>query len=183
MRTVMKSTSCNSGNQGSPPREARRTGAVAGWARCARLLLAVSLPLALMLAHGGSLRAEPNAFDQRRIETEALEAFHKVLAMWREEVYFELFANGTRESQQRLGQEGFAQRMVELTWVPDGVPNPKYVSAEIRHRTMVYIKVRVPYRHKFNPDKRFSKEQALLMQQEGGLWRVDLVQLVRAPFE
>ena len=170
MRMLVKNTEHD--RQDASPRPAVR-----------RLLLAVLLPLVVLLANAGTLRADPNAFDQRRIEAQALEAFHKALAMWREEVYFELFAQGTLESQQRLGQEGFAQRMVELSWVPDGVPNPKYVTAEFRQRTMVYIKVRVPYRHKFNPDKRFSKEQSMLMQQEGGTWRVDLVQLVRAPFE
>ncbi|MDH4248204.1 MAG: hypothetical protein OEW39_10335 [Deltaproteobacteria bacterium] len=145
------------------------------------------LPLALLVlastALPMTLHADPNKFDQQRIEAAALDAFHKVLSMWREEVYFELFANGTLESQLRLGQEGFAQRMVELSWVPDGIPNPKYQTTEFRHRTMVFIKVRIPYRNKFNPDKRFSKDQVLLMQQEGGTWRVDLVQLVRAPFE
>ena len=159
-----------------------------------RLLLAALLSALLLVAgatSGGLPRAqavpgittaEPNAFEKANLEAAALQAFQRVLAMWREEVYFELYANGTQESRDRMVQENFAQRMVELAWVPDGVPNPKYITPDFRHRTMIFIKARVPYRHKFNPDKRFSKDQSFLMQMENGSWRVDLVQLVRSPF-
>ncbi|MDH5753182.1 MAG: hypothetical protein OEZ59_12300 [Deltaproteobacteria bacterium] len=167
----------NSGTEQPGPRRAARTA-------CALpvLLSALLLGLLLALAAPEALRAEPNGYEKQRIEAEALEAFHRVLALWREEVYFELYALGSKDSQGRLDQEEFAQRMVELEWVPDGVPNPKYVKTEFQYRTLVYIKVRIPYRHKFNPQRRFSREHTLLMQKEGEAWRVDLVQLIRTPF-
>ncbi len=158
--------------------------------RCAVLsagALALPLLIALLLALPGPLppdtaRAEPNAFEQQQIEAEALEVFRRVITLWREEIYFELYDFGMAASRARLKREDFAQRMVELSWVPVGELNPKHLVADFRYRTAVYIKVRIPYRHKFNPERRFSKEQTLLMLHEEGEWRVDLVQLIRSPF-
>ena len=47
---------------------------------------------------------------------------------------------------------------------------------------MVYGPAGVRNRHKFNPDNRFSKEQTLLLLQEDGQWKVDLIALIRSPY-
>ena len=64
----------------------------------------------------------------------------------------------------------------------EGELNPRFLKAEYRFRTVVYVTARIPYRHKFNPDNRFVKEQTLLLLREDGQWKVDLIALVRAPF-
>jgi hypothetical protein len=127
-------------------------------------------------------QAEPNFFEQRKIEAQALEAFRRILTLWQEEVYFELYDWGMEASRARISREDFAQRMVELSWVPRGELNPRYLKADYRFRTVVYITARVPYRHKFNVDNRFSKDQTLVLVQEGMQWRIDLIELIRAPF-
>ena len=141
--------------------------------------LALLLPL---LSAPTALQADPNYFEQRKIEAQALETFRRVITLWQEEVYFELYDHGMASSQARISREEFAQRMVELSWVPEGELNPTYLKAQYRFRTVVYVSARIPYRHKFNPDNRFSKEQTLLMLQEDGQWKVDLIALIRAPY-
>jgi hypothetical protein len=126
--------------------------------------------------------AAPNAFEQRKIEAQALEAFRRMLTLWREEVYFELYDQGMEASKARISRENFAQRMVQLEWLPQGDPNPRYLSANYRFRTLTYVKVRVLYRNKFNPSQQFSKDQTFLLTQEQGAWRIDLVDLIRSPY-
>lgn len=147
------------------------------------LLFPVLIPVLFSAGmFASSARAEPNFFEQRLIEAKALEAFKRMIVLWQEEVYFELYAEGMSASKARISQEVFAQRMVELSWVPFGDLNPKYLKASYRFRTMVYISVRMPYRHKFNPENRFSKQQTLALLFEEGRWRIDLVELIRSPY-
>lgn len=127
-------------------------------------------------------RADPNRFEQHRIEAAAQEAFKAVLGLWREEVYFEMYETGMSTSKTRISQEDFARRMVELEWVPLEAPNPKFMSTEFHFRTVVYVSARLKFRNKFNPDLIYEKLQRMLLLKEEGQWRVDLVQLVRAPF-
>lgn len=150
--------------------------------RTLRSALLPCLLLGVLLLAPAVPQAEPNFFEQRKIEAQALETFRRVITLWQEEVYFELYDHGMAASQGRLSREEFAQRMVELAWVPEGELNPRFLKAEYRFRTVVYVTARVPYRHKFNPDNRFVKEQTLLLLREGGQWKVDLVSLIRAPF-
>ncbi len=126
--------------------------------------------------------AAPNAFEQRKIEAQALDAFRRMLSLWREEVYFELYDQGMDASKGRIKREDFAQRMVQLEWLPQGEPNPRFLTAEFRFRTMAYVKARVLYQNKFNPSQQFTKDQSFLLLQEGGTWRLDLVDLIRAPY-
>lgn len=124
----------------------------------------------------------PNHFEQRKIEAQALEAFRRILTLWREEVYFELYDQGMEASKARISREDFAQRMVQLEWLPQGEPSPRHFSAEYRFRTMAYVKVRVLYRNKFDPTRQVNKDQTFLLLQENGAWRVDLIDLIRSPY-
>jgi len=126
--------------------------------------------------------AAPNRFEQQKIEAQALDAFKRILGLWREEVYFELYDQGMEASKARITRENFAQRMVQLEWLPQGEPNPRYLSADYRFRTMAYVKVRMLYRNKFNPSQQFNKDQTFLLLQENGTWRIDLVDLIRSPY-
>ncbi len=145
-------------------------------------VLGLVLTLGLLTVPAGTLTAEPNAFEQKQIEAQALETFRRIINLWREEVYFELYDYGQTASRERIAQEAFAQRMVELDFVPGAAPNAKYITTEFRYRTAVYVTARVYYKHKFNPALSFTKDQTVLLLREGGRWRIDLVQLIRAPY-
>lgn len=145
-------------------------------------LLATLTLLLAVPALPAAANAAVNRFEQEAIEAEAVEAFRAVHTLWREEVYFELYDTGTAASKGRISQTEFAQRMVESDWVPDGALNPRYLSATFRFRTMVYVTARLRFRNKFNPERTYEKDARLLLLKENGQWRVDLVQLIRAPF-
>lgn len=150
--------------------------------RLRRGALVVALILPLQIAMLSEARAEPNLFERGQIETEALEAFRVILALWKEELYFELYDLGSETTRNRISREDFAQRMVELSWVPHGELNPKYLNSSFSFRTMVHVAARVQYRHKFNAAIEFHKDQSFILLEEEGVWRIDLVQLIRAPF-
>lgn len=155
------------------------------WKSISRTLLwaaALAIPLLAAPPAGSQAWAEPNRYEQRALEEDALRAFRQALTLWREELYFELYELGWDASKQRLPMEEFAQRMVELSWVPQGDPDPKFLKTDFRHRTMVYVYSRLLFQNKFVPDQRFSKDYSALMIKENGRWRVDLVQLVRSPY-
>ena len=131
---------------------------------------------------GGVALANPNPFEQKNIEAQALEAFKVIMALWREELYFELYDLGSESTKSRISREEFAQRMVELSFVPYGELNPKHLKSEMSFRTLIYIKARVDYRHKFNTSRRFYRDHIFLLLEEDNTWRVDLIQLIRAPY-
>jgi len=150
--------------------------------RVAWRLGAAALALTAALVCVRPAQAEPNLYEQRGMEEEALRAFRQAITLWREELYFELYEQGWEASKQRLTMEEFAQRMVELSWVPQGDPDPKFLKTDFRQRTMVYVYSRLLFQNKFIPEQRFSKDHSALMIKENGRWRVDLVQLVRSPY-
>lgn len=143
----------------------------AGWA-----LLAVVAGLA------GAASADPGLQEQHKVEAQALEAFRRIMTLWREEVYFELYDQGTDASKTRITREAFAQRMVQLEWLPGGEINPRFLKPQYQFRTMVYIQARIPFRNKFNAGDPFTKDETVQMLLEDGLWHVDLIQLIRSPY-
>jgi hypothetical protein len=149
-----------------------------------RHAIAVVLLAGTLLAAAGvrTASADPNLEEQRVIEDEAVRAFRRMITLWREELYFELYDSGWQASKARLGTEEFARRMVELAWVPEGEMDAKFLKTDFRHRTAVYVNARFLFQNKFNPSQRFSKDDSLLLLKEDGQWRVDLVQLIRSPY-
>lgn len=130
----------------------------------------------------GELHAEPTRVEQGKIEEQALEAFRNIIGLWQEELYFDLYDFGMETTKTRISREDFAQRMVELSWVPAGELNAKFLKAEFRFRTVVYVSARVRYRHKFNPTGVFTKDHTFMLLEEAGIWHIDLIRLIRAPF-
>ncbi len=154
-----------------------------GFGRAFPLLVWLGAPLVLASAAPPPVAwAEPNSFEQRAIEARALEGFRRILELWKQELYFELYDHGSETSQERISREDFAQRMVELSWVPVGEMNPKFLKSAFRFRTMVYLSARITFGDKFNPQSVFSKDHTFLLLEEAGIWRIDLIRLIRAPF-
>ncbi|MCH8075885.1 MAG: hypothetical protein IIC64_08680 [SAR324 cluster bacterium] len=146
------------------------------------MLTMLTMAVALTAFPARTAWSAPNFFEKRKIELQALEAFKEIIGRWREEVYFELYDSGMEESQGRISRQDFAQRMVELSWVPQGELNPKFLHLRYHFRTMVYVKARVSYRHKFDQTRSFSKDQTMVMVWEKGQWRIDLIELIRSPY-
>lgn len=146
------------------------------------LALAALGGAALLGGLAGAASADPGPQEQHKIEAQALEAFRRIMILWREEVYFELYDQGTVASKARISREEFAQRMVQLEWLPAGEINPRFLKPEYRFRTTVYIQARIPYRNKFNVGDPFAKDQTVLLLQENGQWHIDLIQLIRSPY-
>ena len=146
------------------------------------MLAMLTMAVALTAFPARTAWSAPNFFEKRKIELQALEAFKEIIGRWREEVYFELYDSGMEESQGRISRQDFAQRMVELSWVPQGELNPKFLHLRYHFRTMVYVKARVSYRHKFDQTRSFSKDQTMVMVWEKGQWRIDLIELIRSPY-
>jgi len=130
----------------------------------------------------GAAAADPGPQEQHKIESQAVEAFRRIMTLWREEVYFELYDQGTAASRARITREDFAQRMVQLDWLPSGEINPRFLKPEYRFRTMVYMQARIPYKNKFNAGDPFAKDQTVQLLLEDGQWRIDLIQLIRSPY-
>ena len=150
--------------------------------RLPALFLCASLLALMIWPRADAALAAPTRYEKQEIEAQALEAFRRIMGLWKEELYFELYDIGMESTKKQVSLEDFAQRMVELAWLPQGELNPKFLKSKFRFRTMIYVSARVKYRHKFNPDKTFFKDHTFLLLEEKGTWRIDLVQLVRAPY-
>jgi hypothetical protein len=178
--TEVAMTSCSK----STPRSSRHRPIQRG--PILRALGALALGLAVLasglMSGTGAAVADPGPQEQHKIEAQALESFRRIMTLWREEVYFELYDQGTAASKARITREDFAQRMVQLEWMPSGEINPRFLKSEYRFRTMVYIQAKVPYKNKFNVGDPFAKDQTLLLLLEDGQWRIDLIQLIRSPY-
>lgn len=136
----------------------------------------------LALLFSSPALGDPNLFEQRKIKARALEAFETVVSLWKEELYFEMYDMGSKATKGRVNKEEFSQRMVNLSWIPKGELNPKYVKTVYKFRTMVHVSVRLQYRHKINTKEVFYRDHTFLMLQEKGAWTIDLIQVVRAPY-
>ena len=145
----------------------------------ARLVL---LLVGLALGVGPAWASQPNTFEQQAIETQVLQSFQRIYTLWREELYFELYDMGMQSTQGRLEKADFAQRMVETTWVPVGNLNPRYFVLDFRFRTLVYLTARITYANKYIPEQTIVLDQVWLMMLEDGVWKIDLVQVLRSPF-
>lgn len=141
------------------------------------LLLAV-----LVLVPATSLRAQFNKYEIKVITEDIEERFDLLMDTWKEELYFEMYDFGQRQSQMRLTRAEFAQRMVELKWRPSLTP------IEIDRIEILYLNYAVIYfwqefENKINVLRTIRKYMVFPVILENGVWKFDLTQLIRIPFE
>ena len=122
----------------------------------------------------------PAELESIRIETKIV--FETFLQLWQEERYFEMYDYGRNQSRKQLSLEEFATRMVELDWVPIGLSSDKATGISFRYRTLIYMNADIIFRHKSYFDLQFNKQKSFLLLKEEGLWRFDLIQMIRSPF-
>ncbi len=125
------------------------------------------------------------AFNQHEIKlmTENIEErFDLLIDTWNEELYFEMYDFGQRGSQQRISRGEFAQRMVELKWKPTLKP------IEIERIDILYLNYAVIYfwqefENKVNVMRKVRKYMVFPVILEDNIWKFDLTQLIRIPYE
>ena len=147
----------------------------------ARLVIFLCLLTVIPCLSNASPR-QPTPAEVESIRKENKIVFQNFLQLWQEERYFELYEYGKRHSRNQLTIEEFATRMVELDWVPVGLLSEKIPEVNYRYRTLLYVDAAILFRHKSFMDLQLSKQQSFLLIKEEGKWRVDLLQMIRAPF-
>lgn len=65
-----------------------------------------------------SVQAAPNRYEREIIERQIVSSFRLMVQQWQEELYFEIYDLGQKNSKQKMSIEEFAQRMVDLKWRP-----------------------------------------------------------------
>lgn len=136
----------------------------------------------MLLPAAFEAKAEPTQHEIDHMKKQVFEAFTQFLKLWREERYFELYEWGKKQSQDHITPEEFATRMVELSWVPEGLEKEPPLEISFRFRTLIYVSATVHFRHKTNSTRQLSKTQHFQLVWEEDRWRFDLLQMLRSPF-
>ncbi len=120
---------------------------------------------------------------EMKIITEKIESsFVLLIDTWNEELYFEMYDLGQRNSQQRLSRGEFAQRMVELKWSPTLTPI-KIDRIDVLYRNFAVIYFWAEFQNKVNQLRKIKKYMTFPIILENDEWKFDLTQLIRIPFE
>lgn len=145
------------------------------------VLLFVPLICILLTTH---LYGE-ETFNQYEMEiiTEKIEgAFTLLIDTWNEELYFEMYDFGQRNSQMKLSRGEFAQRMVELKWKPTLTP-VEIDRIDVLYRNFAVIYFWMEFENKVNLLRKIKKYMTFPIILENDDWKFDLTQLIRIPFE
>jgi hypothetical protein len=148
-----------------------------------RIRLSGLLALIWILLAGDLYSAE--SFNQYEMEiiTEKIEtSFELLIDTWNEELYFEMYDFGQRNSQKRLSRGEFAQRMVDLKWKPTLAPM-KIDRIDILYRNFAVIYFWMEFGNKVNLLQKIKKYITFPIILENNDWKFDLTQLIRIPFE
>ena len=125
------------------------------------------------------------AFNQHEIKlmTENIEErFDLLIDTWNEELYFEMYDFGQRASHQRISRGEFAQRMVELKWKPTLKP-VEIVKVDILYLNYAVIYFWQEFENKVNVLRKVRKYMVFPVILENNIWKFDLTQLIRIPYE
>ena len=136
--------------------------------------------LALLLWAAPGMAA-PNYYETRLISKQVKNSFHSFLAMWREELYFDMYDQGQIFSQQQLNKAEFAQRMVDLEWKPS-LKAPLLTRVQVDYRNFAILDVILEMENKVNPLRKIEKKYTYHMILEKTGWKFDLTKVIRVPF-
>ena len=150
--------------------------------RSLRKLVPALLVLVLIFTGSNNLFAAFNKYETKVITEEIEEAFKLLIDTWNEELYFEMYDFGQRDSQQRLTRGEFAQRMVELKWKPTLAPI-KIDRIEILYLNYAVIYFWQEFENKVNVLEKVKKYLVFPVILENNRWKFDLTQLIRIPYE
>lgn len=132
----------------------------------------------------GSLRAEstqPNKYELAIIEDNIRSSFDTLMQIWKEELYFEMYDFGQRETKKVLKKAEFVQRMVDLKWKP-AVEKETLKKVHIIYRNFGSVHVVVNFQNKINATYTIKKEIVFPIILEKNTWKYDLTQIIRIPY-
>lgn len=150
-------------------------------ARKLTVIFAVSLMQLFFVSF--PVHAGINFYEKELIRHKIEAAFQLLIQSWQEELYFEMYDFGQKESKNKLSKEEFAQRMVELKWKP-GVGKANVVIKEIKllYRNYGLVIVEIEYQHKTNTARVYRKQEIFPAILENNNWKFDLTQIIRIPY-
>jgi len=129
-----------------------------------------------------NLHAAFNKHEIKVIRESVEQSFKLLIDTWNEELYFEMYDFGQRASQQRISRAEFAQRMVELKWKPTLTPI-QIDKVDIPYLNFVVIYFWQEFENKVNVLKKIKKYIVFPVILENNVWKFDLTQLIRIPYE
>lgn len=135
-----------------------------------------------LLMTGANAQAAFNKHETKIITESIEESFKQLINAWNEELYFEMYDFGQRDSQQRITRSEFAQRMVELKWKPT-LEQVKIDRIDILYLNFAIIYFWQEFENKVNVLKKVKKYMAFPLNLENNVWKYDLTQLIRIPYE
>ena len=144
----------------------------------------IAICILLLFCFTGSLKAEsapPNKYELAIIEDNIRTSFDTLMQIWKEELYFEMYEFGQRQTKKVLKKSEFVQRMVDLKWKP-AVEKEILKKVHIIYRNFGSVHVIVKFQNKINATYTIEKEVVFPIILEKNSWKYDLTQLIRIPY-
>ncbi len=123
-----------------------------------------------------------NTYETKVINKQITASFHLLIDNWNEELYFDMYDFGQRNSKKQLTRAEFAQRMVDLKWKPT-LKKVKISRIKILYRNYAVIYFIQEFENKVNAAQRIEKEMIFPTLLEKKDWKFDLTQLINIPYE
>ena len=123
----------------------------------------------------------PNKYELAIIEENVRSSFQTLMQIWKEELYFEMYDFGQRQTKKVLKKAEFVQRMVDLKWKP-AIEEEKIQKVHIIYRNFGAIHAIIKFQNKINSSYTIKKRVVFPIIMEKNIWKYDLTQLIRIPY-
>lgn len=146
-----------------------------------RLAIVFVLSLTCLIS---SLKAEsnaPNKYELAIIEDNIRTSFNTLMQIWKEELYFEMYDFGQKQTRVTLQKGEFVQRMVDLKWKP-AIKEEKLKKVHIIYRNFAAVHAVILFQNKTNPTYTIEKIVIFPVILEKNGWKYDLTQIIRSPY-
>jgi hypothetical protein len=120
--------------------------------------------------------------EKRKIESDATDAFHVILRLWKDGKFEDLYECGNRRSQTSISKENFVIKMRKKSYEwASSWETIRDIEAEVASHKLVYMRAKIGYRSKGGGDTKF-RTGTYRIELEGDRWRIDLSKISRSPF-
>ena len=126
--------------------------------------------------------AEPNPYEDKLIKNQIKASFRHLMNIWKEELYFDMYDFGQKNSQKKLSKVEFAQRMVDLYWKPT-LRSGAIEKIKLDYRSLAEVHSTIEFENKVNPERKIKKELFFIIIIENKKWKYNLAQLIKTPYD
>jgi len=150
-----------------------------GGARMRRiLLLLILMGFIPGLVFSGGLTST----EKSKVESDATDAFNRIIRLWKDGRFEDLYEHGYRRSQIPLSKENFVIKMRNKSHeFASSWETIRDMEAEVASHKLVYVRAKIGYRSKGGGDTKFLTG-TYRVEFEGDRWRIDLSKILRSPF-